>query len=162
MAEVRELWVWMNGERVGTWQRTRTGGHRFVYEPSWIASPRVRPLSLSLPLTPDRTVAGPVVAHYFDNLLPDEDVYKRQVLEDDPVAVAGRQPGHRLLVDGVQIQPGFHTGFDAGAKVGDEAACAGQPGGHLLGRGQRSATPRHQLGGLQCADVVQRLSLIHI
>jgi serine/threonine-protein kinase HipA len=79
MAEVRELWVWMNGERVGTWQRTRTGGHRFIYEPSWIASPRVRPLSLSLPLTPDRTVTGPVVAHYFDNLLPDDERVRRRV-----------------------------------------------------------------------------------
>ena len=79
MADVRELWVWMNGERVGTWQRTRTGGHRFVYEMSWIASPRVRPLSLSLPLTPDRTVTGPVVAHYFDNLLPDDERIRRRV-----------------------------------------------------------------------------------
>lgn len=79
MADVRELWVWMNGQRVGTWQRTRTGGHRFVYEPSWIASPRVRPLSLSLPLTPDRTVVGPVVAHYFDNLLPDDERIRRRV-----------------------------------------------------------------------------------
>jgi serine/threonine-protein kinase HipA len=79
MAEVRELWVWMNGERVGTWQRTRNGGHRFIYEPSWTASPRVRPLSLSLPLTPDRTVTGPVVAHYFDNLLPDDERIRRRV-----------------------------------------------------------------------------------
>lgn len=79
MAEVRELWVWMNGERVGTWLRTRTGGHRFVYEPSWLTSPRVRPLSLSLPLTPDRTVSGPVVGHYFDNLLPDDERIRRRV-----------------------------------------------------------------------------------
>lgn len=79
MAEVRELWVWMNGERVGTWQRTRTGGHRFIYEPPWITSPRLRPLSLSLPLTPDRTVTGPVVAHYFDNLLPDDERIRRRV-----------------------------------------------------------------------------------
>ena len=79
MAELRELWAWMNGERVGTWQRTRTGGHRFIYEPSWIASPRVRPLSLSLPLTPDRTITGPVVAHYFDNLLPDDERIRRRV-----------------------------------------------------------------------------------
>jgi len=79
MAEARELWVWMNGEHVGTWQRTRTGGHRFVYEPSWITSPRVRPLSLSLPLTPDRTISGPVVGHYFDNVLPDDERIRRRV-----------------------------------------------------------------------------------
>jgi HipA-like protein len=69
----------MNGERVGTWQRTRTGGNRFVYAESWLASDRVRPLSLSLPITPDRTVAGPVVAHFFDNLLPDDERIRRRV-----------------------------------------------------------------------------------
>lgn len=79
MADARELWVWMNGERVGTWQRTRTGGHRFVYESSWLESARVRPLSLSLPITPDRTVAGPVVANFFDNLLPDDERIRRRV-----------------------------------------------------------------------------------
>lgn len=79
MADPRELWVWMNGERVGTWQRTRTGGHRFVYEASWLASDRVRPLSLSLPITPDRTIAGPVVANFFDNLLPDDERIRRRV-----------------------------------------------------------------------------------
>jgi len=79
MADARELWVWMNGERVGTWQRTRAGGHRFVYEASWLASARVRPLSLSLPITPDRTVTGPVVANFFDNLLPDADRIRRRV-----------------------------------------------------------------------------------
>jgi serine/threonine-protein kinase HipA len=78
MADVRELWIWMNGERVGTWQRTRTGGHRFVYEESWLASAWVRPLSLSLPITPDRTVAGPVVANFFDNLLPDDERIRRR------------------------------------------------------------------------------------
>jgi serine/threonine-protein kinase HipA len=79
MADPRELWVWMNGERVGTWQRTRTGGHRFVYEDSWLASDRVRPLSLSLPITPDRTVGGPVVANFFDNLLPDDERMRHRV-----------------------------------------------------------------------------------
>ncbi|HEY8876919.1 MAG TPA: type II toxin-antitoxin system HipA family toxin [Roseateles sp.] len=79
MADARELWVWMNGERVGTWQRTRTGGHRFVYAESWLASPRVRPLSLSLPITPDLTVAGAVVANFFDNLLPDDERIRRRV-----------------------------------------------------------------------------------
>ncbi len=79
MADPRELWVWMNGERVGTWARTRTGSHRFIYEDSWLASARVRPLSLSLPITPDRTVAGPIVANFFDNLLPDDEKIRRRV-----------------------------------------------------------------------------------
>lgn len=79
MADARELWVWMNGERVGSWHRTRTGSHRFVYEETWLASERVRPLSLSLPITPDRTVAGAVVANYFDNLLPDDERIRKRV-----------------------------------------------------------------------------------
>ena len=73
------LWVWMNGERVGTWQRSRTGLHRFIYELSWLESPRVRPLSLSMPITPDRTVTGPLVENYFDNLLPDDERIRRRV-----------------------------------------------------------------------------------
>lgn len=73
MADTRgELWVWMNGEQVGIWHRGRNGTHRFTYQAAWLDSPHVRPLSLSLslPITPDRTISGGVVAHYFDNLLP--------------------------------------------------------------------------------------------
>ena len=79
MAELRELWVWMNGEQVGAWQRTRSGGNRFVYAASWLQSPRCRPLSLSIPLTPDRSVAGPLVEHFFDNLLPDDQGIRRRL-----------------------------------------------------------------------------------
>ena len=80
MAEkLSELWVWMNGEHVGTWHRGRTGNHRFTYEAAWMASPRVRPLSLSMPITPDRTVSGEVVSNYFDNLLPDDEQIRRRV-----------------------------------------------------------------------------------
>jgi serine/threonine-protein kinase HipA len=78
VADLRELRVWMNGECVGTWQRTRADNHRFVYEASWLVSERVRPLSLSLPITPDRTVVGPAVAHFFDNLLPDDERIRRR------------------------------------------------------------------------------------
>jgi serine/threonine-protein kinase HipA len=34
---------------------------------------------MSLPITPDRTVAGPVVANFFDNLLPDDERIRRRV-----------------------------------------------------------------------------------
>ena len=79
MAGPNALWVWMNGERVGAWLRTRTGAHRFTYLESWLASPRARPLSLSVPITPDRTVTGPEVGSYFDNLLPDDERIRRRV-----------------------------------------------------------------------------------
>jgi serine/threonine-protein kinase HipA len=66
------LAAWMNGELVGTWTVDRAT-HAFTYADSWIASPKVRSLSLSLPVTASREVRGDVVAHYFDNLLPDND-----------------------------------------------------------------------------------------
>jgi len=75
----RELWAWMNGEHVGVWHRGRTGNHRFTYESAWLTSRRVRPLSLSMPITPDRTVSGDLVANYFDNLLPDDERIRRRV-----------------------------------------------------------------------------------
>jgi serine/threonine-protein kinase HipA len=79
MAEARELWVWMNGERVGTWQRTRTGGHRFVYEPPWLASPTGAPAVAVAAhhARPDGGRAGG--GHYFDNLLPDDERIRRRV-----------------------------------------------------------------------------------
>lgn len=73
------LGVWMNGERVGTWEVTRTGRHVFAYDPAWPQSAHARPLSLSMPFTRDLTVAGEVVAHYFDNLLPDGEGIRRRI-----------------------------------------------------------------------------------
>lgn len=68
-----ELWVWMNGERVGTWSVNRAGVHRLSYFPEWLQSSRARPLSLSLPFTATLQIAGQAVEHYFDNLLPDNE-----------------------------------------------------------------------------------------
>jgi serine/threonine-protein kinase HipA len=64
--------VWMNGQLVGTWTVDR-GTHAFTYDRGWLSSPRVRSLSLSLPITASREVRGEAVANYFDNLLPDND-----------------------------------------------------------------------------------------
>ena len=131
MADPRELRVWMNGERVGTWQRTRTGGHRFVYEASWLASARVRPLSLSLPITPDRTVNGPVVANFFDNLLPDDERIRRRVSARFRVGSTDvfelLQAIGRDCVGAVQLLPPEQppTGFDRVAyEVMDDQAVA--------------------------------------
>jgi serine/threonine-protein kinase HipA len=71
--------VWMNGERVGEWGHLRTGTPYFRYEEEWVASPRVRALSLSLPITVDREVRGAAVNNYFDNLLPDNPVIRRRI-----------------------------------------------------------------------------------
>lgn len=75
------LGIWMNGERVGTWSVGRTGNHRLDYAPSWRASARSRPLSLSLPFTADNRLEGHVVRNYFDNLLPEGDSVRKRISE---------------------------------------------------------------------------------
>lgn len=75
----RTLGVWMNGVRVGDWSVGRTGHHVFQYHPAWRDHPRSRPLSLSLPLTADGRIEGPVVERYFDNLLPDNDAIRQRL-----------------------------------------------------------------------------------
>ena len=70
--------AWMNGEFVGTWSVDRAT-HSFLYDPSWLKSPKVRSLSLSLPITASREVRGEAVANYFDNLLPDNDKIRQRL-----------------------------------------------------------------------------------
>lgn len=74
-----ELNVWMNGELVAVWSRTRTGGHRLTYDGSWLRSPRRRSLSLSLPIGPSREVTGTSVSSYFENLLPENHNVRRRL-----------------------------------------------------------------------------------
>jgi serine/threonine-protein kinase HipA len=74
----RALAIWMNGERVGTWSVDR-GSHRLAYVKTWLDSPRRRSLSLSLPITSALEVRGPVVAHFFDNLLPDNESIRARI-----------------------------------------------------------------------------------
>lgn len=71
--------VWMNGEHVGRWSRTRSGIDAFDYAAAWMHSPQVRALSLSLPITADGAVRGEAVGHYFDNLLPDSPGIRRRL-----------------------------------------------------------------------------------
>lgn len=70
--------AWMNGEFVGTWRVDR-GSHCFTYDPAWLESQKARSLSLSLPITASREIRGPVVAYYFDNLLPDNDQIRERL-----------------------------------------------------------------------------------
>ena len=71
--------IWMNGEHVGVWYASRSGVPIFRYDAHWTRSPSGRALSLSLPITAGESEhRGDVVAHYFDNLLPDSaDIRKR-------------------------------------------------------------------------------------
>ena len=74
-----ELIIWMNGEKVGTWRVGRNGNQRLDYAPSWRASERSRPLSLSLPYTADNRLEGEAVRNYFDNLLPDSEGIRKRI-----------------------------------------------------------------------------------
>lgn len=65
------LSLWMNGEHVGWWRNADGDRQELVYSEQWRASPRARPISLSLPFTPANQHRGPRVRAYFENLLPD-------------------------------------------------------------------------------------------
>ena len=69
-ATPKSLFIWMNGEPVGKWSYRTNHPQQLTYADQWLASPRARPLSLSMPLGPVGTVyRGPLVERYFDNLL---------------------------------------------------------------------------------------------
>lgn len=59
----------MNGILVGNWS-VRQRQSVFQYDPTWLASPGSRPISLSMPLR-ETGYQGEVVYNFFDNLLPD-------------------------------------------------------------------------------------------
>ncbi len=69
----------MNGEFVGEWTTSRSGNSIFRYAREWTESASARAISLSLPLTADREIRGPVVDYYFDNLLPDNPDIRRRI-----------------------------------------------------------------------------------
>lgn len=73
------LAVWMNGEHVGDWSTGRNGTPILRYRREWTESAHARAISLSLPITADREIRGPVVDHFFDNLLPDSADIRRRI-----------------------------------------------------------------------------------
>jgi serine/threonine-protein kinase HipA len=71
--------IWMNGLPVGYWELAQ-GGERLTYWDDWVKDSQGRPLSLSLPFTPDNQPhRGPHVDAYFDNLLPDSEPIRRRI-----------------------------------------------------------------------------------
>ncbi|HLA71495.1 MAG TPA: type II toxin-antitoxin system HipA family toxin [Steroidobacteraceae bacterium] len=79
-ARLRELGVWANGVRVGTWRLPARGAMELEYNDAWVAATESRPLSLSLPLTLGRALhKGAAVEAYFDNLLPDSESIRRRL-----------------------------------------------------------------------------------
>ncbi|CAG9167854.1 Serine/threonine-protein kinase toxin HipA [Cupriavidus laharis] len=71
-SHTRALGLWMNGIHVGRWELQPQLGDVLRYADTWVAAPQGRPLSLSLPFTPDNAPhKGDTVRAYFENLLPD-------------------------------------------------------------------------------------------
>jgi len=151
-----ELVIWMNGELVGTWRVGRTGHHRLDYAPSWRASARSRPLSLSLPFTADNRLEGVVVRNYFDNLLPDSDGIRKRISSrfhtkgTDTFTLLNAVG--RDCVGAVQLLPPGVTpdGFD---QLRYEALTPGQIEKHLAALGSQAGA------GAQDVDEDFRLSI---
>lgn len=76
----KTLSLWSNGQRVGAWSMLRDGSAQLEYDPAWVASPKGRPISLSLPFQLGRQVhKGPAVLNYFDNLLPENPTIRKRL-----------------------------------------------------------------------------------
>jgi serine/threonine-protein kinase HipA len=74
------LRVFMNGRPVGVLLKEPSGAITFGYHESWLEGENAIPVSLSLPLRED-PFKGPVVAAFFENLLPDSEALRRRVSE---------------------------------------------------------------------------------
>jgi serine/threonine-protein kinase HipA len=80
-SQAQKLNIWMNGIPVGYWETSRLG-NRLSYFDEWLSDEQARPLSLSLPFLPgNQPYQGPLVADYFDNLLPDNDLIRRRLAQ---------------------------------------------------------------------------------
>ena len=117
------LIIWMNGERVGTWRRLSDNEEEFTYDRQWVDSPNVRPISLSLPISMDRSaIRSEAVKSFFENLLPENESLRQHlarrfnVRADDTfllLSAIGRD-----CIGAIQILPSTETpasidGFDS-------------------------------------------------
>lgn len=74
----QDLYVYMNGLRVGTLVREATGNLVFTYDNTWLTAENTRPISLSMPLT-EVPYKGHIVECFFDNLLPDNELVRQRI-----------------------------------------------------------------------------------
>ncbi|MGH8682139.1 MAG: type II toxin-antitoxin system HipA family toxin [Burkholderiales bacterium] len=100
----------MNGELAGHWRNHPRRGEEFQYNEGWPRSAAARPLSLSLPFTPDNApYRGATARTYFDNLLPDSEPLRKRLQSKfkapstDPFDLLGEIG--RDCVGAVQILP---------------------------------------------------------
>ena len=113
----KRLGIWINGEHVARWTVSSAGESRLQYEDSWLSSADAHPLSLSLPLQlASQRHRGQVVETYFENLLPDDPLQRKQLAQHYGVQTVHafdllEQIG-RDCVGAVQLLPDGHQASD--------------------------------------------------
>ncbi len=119
----KALSVWMNGEHVGEWRRSASGGQEFVYAGSWLSSRAARPISLSLPLRPHAEPYRRGVTEFFENLLPDSRSIRERIQRRFQAASAGAfdllQEIGRDCVGAIQLLPEGHPPADVRKITGE-------------------------------------------
>ncbi len=152
--------LWMNGIRVGSWEQPKGRPVRLRYDPGWIASAAGRPLSLSLPLTPEpAALSSRAVSAYFDNLIPDNEAVLRRLRERfharsissfDLLASIGRDCAGALQIVPANEEPGDFRVVDAEplSEAGVARVLRGASRGERLGPLDRDAF-RLSLAGAQ-------------
>ena len=122
-SRIRELAIWVNGHRAGEWMIPTRGAEAFQYDARWMKSAEGRPLSLSIPFSPDNApIKGKAIANYFDNLLPDSDSIRQRIQSQfgtdsrnafDLLAAIGRDCVGAVQLLPIGEQPGDIRTIDA-------------------------------------------------
>jgi serine/threonine-protein kinase HipA len=73
-----EMFIYMNGQKVGRLLQNAAGRLEMTYAEAWLGSEDRRPLSLSLPLSSHKH-SGEVVENFFGNLLPDSQPIRNRI-----------------------------------------------------------------------------------
>ncbi|MCP3175883.1 MAG: type II toxin-antitoxin system HipA family toxin [Desulfuromonadales bacterium] len=73
-----EMFIFMNGQKVGRLLQNAAGKLEMTYAEEWLGAEARRPLSLSLPLSSQKH-SGLVVENFFDNLLPDSQPIRNRI-----------------------------------------------------------------------------------
>ncbi len=89
--------VFLNNRHVGQLTKSSSGAIDFAYDTTWLDWENAFPISLSLPLRPERYIGEPVAA-VFDNLLPDFEPLRSRVAQR--VGAAGTDAYSLLSVIG--------------------------------------------------------------
>ena len=113
----RELGVWFEQHRVGTFAQSDDGRQSFVYAESWLALSDRFAISLSMPLG-DEAFGDAVARAFFGGLLPDDEVRRRlaRYLSVSPhnefalLAEVGRECAGALVLLPADEQPAAPTG----------------------------------------------------